>query len=365
MDTYRALSMDLASPVVEVADMESAIEYCFQQKWTDGLPVVPPTRAAIERTIAHLARDPQEVIGIIPPRDGIATIETIAINCVMAGCRPEYVPIVIAAVEAMIGERFNLNGVQTTTHGCAPLTIVSGPAVKRLAFNTKEGTFGHGCRPSATIGRAVRLILWNIGGGYPGEPCKTTHGHPGYYSFCVAEDPDTNPWEPLHVERGYAPNDTVVTVVATEGPHQTGPGAGYSPAEDVLYILADEIASLGSPAVSGGDMVAVLSPTAASNLAGAGLSKADVRHELMRLATRPVREMRRRRWISESNPEHWSKLVDTNDEEAPVPFLRSPENLVILVAGGSGSSSAFCSICPGWGLHGGYATSRRVEFPSA
>lgn len=356
--------MELTSRVFETTDIESAVEFCYQQGWTDGLPVVPPTRGAIERIIAHLKRDPREVVGIIPPRDGVATIESIAVNCVMAGCKPEYVPIVIAAVDAMLEERFNLNGVQTTTHGCAPLVMVSGPAVRKLGFNTKEGAFGHGCRPSATIGRAVRLILWNIGGGYPGEPCKTTQGHPGYYSFCVAEDPDTNPWEPLHVERGFAPDDTVATVTATEGPHLTGPGAGYSPAGDVLYILADEIAALGSPAVSGGDVVLVLSPTAARNLANAGLSKTDVKRELMRLATRPVREMKRRRWISESHPMHWSKLVDPNDEDARVPFLRSLENLVILVAGGLGSSSAFCSVCPSWGLHGGFTVSRRVQFPS-
>src|SRR3990167_939490 len=178
--------MQLESTLVEVADVESAIEFCYQQRWTDGLPVVPPTRGATERIIEYLRRDPKDVIGIIPPRNGVATIEKIAVNSVMAGCKPEYVPFVIAAIEAMLEERFNLNGVQTTTHCCAPIVIVSGPAVKKLGFNTKEGAFGHGCRPSATIGRAVRLILWNIGGGYPGEPCKTTLGHPGNFSFCVA-----------------------------------------------------------------------------------------------------------------------------------------------------------------------------------
>ena len=202
--------MQLASQTFDTTDIESAVELCYQNKWTDGLPVVPPTRGAIERIIAHLKRAPDEVVGIVPPRNGVATIEKIAINCVMAGCRPEYVPVVIAAIEAMLEERFNLNGVQTTTHVCAPLCMVSGPAVRTLGFNTKEGSFGHGCRAAATIGRAIRLILWNVGGGYPGEPCKTTLGHPGYFSFCVAEDQDSNPWEPLHVERGFRPEDSVV-----------------------------------------------------------------------------------------------------------------------------------------------------------
>ena len=129
--------MELTSHIYEAADLEAAVELCYQQKWTDGLPVVPPTRGAIERILEYLRRDPGEVIGTVAPRNGIATIEKIAINCTMAGCKPEYVPIVIAALEAVLEERFNLNGVQTTTHACAPLCIVSGPAVKTLGFNTK------------------------------------------------------------------------------------------------------------------------------------------------------------------------------------------------------------------------------------
>lgn len=355
--------MQLASRVFESKDIGSAVEFCYEQRWTDGLPVVPPTPDAVERIIAYLRRDPNEVIGVIAPRDGVATIETIAINCVMAGCKPEYVPIVIAAIEAMVEERFNLNGVQTTTHSCAPLLMVSGPAVKSLGFNTKECAFGHGCRASATLGRAVRLILWNIGGGYPGEPCKTTQGHPGYYSFCIADDPDANPWEPLHVERGFKPDDTAVTIAAVEGPHLISSGAGYGSAKDVLYVLADSIATLGSPQVSGGDMVLVLAPMAATNLANAGLSKTDVKRELMRLATRPVREVKRRGSIAETHPMHWNKIADPNDGNARVPFVRDLENLIILVAGGWGSGGAFSSLCAGWGARRSHPVHKRVQFP--
>jgi len=355
--------MQLSSRVFEAADLEAAVEFCYEQKWTDGLPVVPPTRGAIERILAYLKRDPDEIVGVVPPRNGVATIEKIAINCVMAGCKPEYVPIVIAAVEAMLEERFNLNGVQTTTHACAPLCVVSGPAVKTLGFNTREGALGHGCRAAATIGRAVRLILWNIGGGYPGEPCKTTLGHPGYFSFCVAEDQDANPWEPLQVERGFQSGDTVVTVTATTAPYSVATGAGYSPAADVLYLLADSIATLGSNNITGGDMVLVLGPMAAKNLADAGLTKLQVQAEIMRLATRPVREAKRRRSISATHPMHWSKVVDANDDEARVPWVRSPANLVIVVSGGWGSGAGFCALCSGWGALGGYTVSKRVEFP--
>ena len=152
--------MQLAAKIFEAADLEAAAELCFENKWTDGLPVIPPTRGAVERIINYLKRDPAEVIGVIQPRDGVATIETIAINCVMAGCKPEYVPIVIAAIEAMVDDEFNLNGVQTTTHCGAPLAIVSGPAVKTLGFNTREGAFGHGSRASRTPENCQRLSGW-------------------------------------------------------------------------------------------------------------------------------------------------------------------------------------------------------------
>jgi hypothetical protein len=353
--------MQLASRAFELDDLEEAIELCYANRWTDGLPVVPPTPRAVERIVGSLGREPDEVIGVIPPRNGVATIEKIAINCVMAGCKPEYAPVVIAAVQAMLEERFNLNGVQTTTHCCAPLALVSGPIVKTLGFNTKEGAFGHGCRASATIGRAIRLVLWNVGGGYPGEPCKTTHGHPGYYSFCLAEDPETNPWEPLHVERGFDRDESVVTVVATESPRLIGTGAGYSPAEDVLWMLADSIAVLGGSNVTGGDMVLALGPMAARNLSESGRGKKQVVDDIMRLATRPVREVKHRKSISEHHPMHWTKVVDPNDDDARVPFVRTPENLIMLVTGGWGSGGAFCSLCPGWGAPGGYAVSKRIE----
>lgn len=355
--------MQLASRIVEAADLEAAVELCFENKWTDGLPVVPPTRGAIERILDYLERDPQEVVGVVPPRNGVATIEKIAINCAMAGCRPQYVPIVIAAVEAMLEERFNLNGVQTTTHACAPLVMVSGPAVRALGFNTREGALGHGCRASATIGRAVRLVLWNIGGGFPGEPCKTTLGHPGYFSFCVAEDAESNPWEALHEERGFAKDETVVTVTATTAPQSVATGAGYSPPQDVLYILADSISTLGSNNITGGEAVLVMCPMAAKSLADAGLSRLDVKNEIARLATRPVHEAKRRRSISKTHPMHWSHVVDENDDNAPVPFLRSAENLVLLVTGGWGSGAGFCAVCAGWGALGGWTVSRRVAFP--
>lgn len=356
--------VDLASRTFDTSDIQAAVEFCYEKKWTDGLPVVPPTRPAIERILTYLERDPAEVVGIVAPRNGVATIEKIAINCVMAGCRPEYVPVVIAAVEAMLEERFNLNGVQTTTHACAPLCIVSGPAVKALGFNTKEGALGHGCRAAATIGRAIRLVLWNIGGGYPEDPCKTTLGHPGYFSFCVAEDAESNPWEPLHVERGFEAGDSAVTITATTAPFSVATGSGYGTADDVLYLLADSMSTLGSNNITGGDLVLVMGPMTAKALAGAGLSKQQVKAELVRLARRPVREAVRRHSISSTHPMHWSHIVDAKDPDALVPFLRSTDNLVITVTGGWGSGAGFCAVCAGWGTLGGLTVSRRIDFPA-
>ncbi len=358
------IQMKLASRTFDTADLEAAHEFCYAHNWTDGLPVVPPTRGAVERVLAYLVRDPSEIIGAVPPRNGVATIEKIAINCVMAGCKPEYVPVVIAAVEAMLEERFNLNGVQTTTHACAPLCIVSGPAVKALQFNTKEGALGHGCRAAATIGRAIRLVLWNIGGGYPGEPCKTTLGHPGYFSFCVAEDPDSNPWEPLQVERGFGREESAVTLTATTAPYSVATGSGYGSVDDVLYLLADSIATLGSNNITGGDLVLVMGPMTAKALAEAGLTKQQAKQEIVRLARRPVAEAVRRHSISPTHPMHWSHIVDAKDENALVPWVRSTEKLVITVTGGWGSGAGFCALCAGWGTLGGLTVSRRIDFPA-
>jgi hypothetical protein len=353
--------LTLTSNTHEADDIEAAIELTYKQGWTDGLPVVPPTKRAIERHLDYLGREPEEVLGIVPPKAGIATMEKVVINCVMAGCLPEYDPIVLAALAAVMEDKFNLNGVQTTTHPCAPLIIVSGPAVKALGFNTRENALGHGSRANATIGRALRLILWNIGGGYPGEPCKTCHGQPGYNSFCIAEDSETNPWEPLHVTRGFNAEDTVVTVTAVEAPRSMSTGAKQSPADDVLEIIADGIRTVGSNTIYGGDTVVVLAPVVAGNIAAGGYSKADAVRELMRRSVRKVSDVTRHKSVPEHMPLHWSHLVEPNNPDALVPLLRKPENVILVTTGGIGG--AFCSIAPSWGEPwGGQTQSKKVQF---
>jgi hypothetical protein len=167
-----------------VPDLESWIEISYRHRLTDGLPVLPPTREAVGRLIDASGHAADEVVGEIPPRGGVATLQVIAANAAMAGCTPGCMPVLLAALEAMLDPHFNLNGVQTTTHSCWPLLVVSGPVVDELAMATGESVFGGGgSRASAALGRAVRLILWNVGGAHPGEPVKEVFGHPGRYAY--------------------------------------------------------------------------------------------------------------------------------------------------------------------------------------
>jgi hypothetical protein len=350
---------------LEVRSLEEAIEHAYAEGWTDGLPVVPPILSLVQRTLDYLGVHPGEAIGSIPPKQGIATYAKVATNCVMAGCLPEHTPIVIAAVRAMLQERFSLNGVQATTNSVAPLVIVSGPVVERLGFNSRWGVFGGGARANATVGRAVRLILWNIGGGYPGQIDMSTMGHPGKYAFCIAEDREWNPWTPLHVERGLRPEDSAVTVVATDGPHQIGTGSGYASADEVLTVLADSMMTIGNSTMNaGGDMVLVIGPMTAGALANRGYTKETLRLALQERGQKPARVVRQCLFYQPSHPYHWSHLLDDPDDpDAMVPLIRDVKQLVITVAGGQGSGTGFCSFCPGWHQGGGLACTEKIVFP--
>ncbi|HVB97744.1 MAG TPA: hypothetical protein VNJ12_00220 [Candidatus Dormibacteraeota bacterium] len=350
---------------LSVDSIEEAVERAYTEGWTDGLPVVPPTVPLVEKALEYLGVDPQETLGNVPPKHGRATYEKVVANCVMAGCRPEHMPVVIAAVRAMLQDRFNLNGVQATTNSVAPLVIVSGPVVKQLGFNSRCGVFGGGSRANATVGRAVRLVLWNIGGGYPGKIDMSTMGHPGKYTFCIAEDPEWNPWTPLHVERGLKPEDSAVTVVATDGPQQIGTGSGYGSAEEVLTTLADAMAAIGNSTMNaGGDMVLVVGPMTAQALASRGYTKESMREALQERARKPVRLARQCLFYQPSHPYHWSHAIPhPDDPDAMVPLIRDVKQLVVTVAGGMGSGTGFCSFLPGWHHGGGLACTEKIQFP--
>jgi hypothetical protein len=194
-------------------------EIWFDKGVTDGLPVVPPTRERVERMLAGTRRDRAELAGDMPPNYGRATVERVAVNAVMAGCRPEYLPVVLAAVEAACDPAFALHGMSTSTHFSAPLIVINGPIRTRLEVNCSFGVFGPGYRANATIGRALRLAMINIGGAKPGETSMSTFGHPGRYTYCIGEFEEVSPWPALAVERGVEPGRSAVTLFAGEAPH--------------------------------------------------------------------------------------------------------------------------------------------------
>ena len=198
-------------------DIEAVNRLYHERRWTDGLPVIPPTVERVARMVESARRPPAEIVASIAPGFGAASIERIAINAVMAGCEPAHLPAVIAAVEAVAAPEFNLQGIQATTNPVAVWIIVNGPAARRLGVNGSFNCLGQGTRANAAIGRALRLVLQNIGGALPGEMDRATHGQPGKYSFCCAENEAANPWEPLHVERGFGRDVSTVTVVGAEG----------------------------------------------------------------------------------------------------------------------------------------------------
>ena len=180
---------------------ESVLQLMLEQGWSDGLPMVPPTADRVRRMVEFVRRDPGELIGYINPDGGAATVEKIAVNGVMAGCLPEYMPVLVAAVEAITDPAFNIHGLQTTTNPVAPLLVVNGPIRQQIGINCGRGCLGPGWRANATIGRAVRLLLLNVGGAKPWTTDMAVHGMPGKYAFCIGQNEEESDWEPLHVER--------------------------------------------------------------------------------------------------------------------------------------------------------------------
>ncbi|MBI1734482.1 MAG: hypothetical protein HYR51_04845 [Candidatus Rokubacteria bacterium] len=354
------------APVKEIADFWEWHELALENRWTDGLVVAPPVESRVLEIIDYLRRDPREVVGVVGPRGGLATIEQIAINCVMAGCRREHVPVVLAALEAMLEPEFNLAGVQATTNPCAPLVIVNGPVVGELGFNGGTGAFGGGSHANACVGRAVRLILWNIGGGIPGETDMSTQGQPAKYAFCVAENEADSPWEPLHVERGLPAGQSAVTVFACASPDPLlVPGDG----ERILRVIATSIPSTGINMFhAAGQFLLSFGVKPARELAKAGYSKADVRRWVWEHARWGVGELRRSGILvpGESHMYYWGSEeaidLDPLPDDARLPLVRGPEMIHVAVIGGD--SQWFMGMSAGWGNYGGYAVTKRIQWPA-
>jgi hypothetical protein len=321
-------------------DPDEALENFHTRRLTDGLPFVLPTLERVQAMIAGSGRRASEVIAVIPPRWAEATVENIAINAVMAGCRPEYMPVLIAALQAAGDPEFGLYSVQATTHPCAVLMLVSGPIVGELGLNFAHGSFGPGFRPNASLGRAMRLVLMNVGGGIPGHGDQSTHGSPAKFSYCVAENEAATPWEPFRVARGFGKSDSTVTVFSGEGPHNVNDHVCTS-AETTLTVVADTMTTIGhnnAGSVIRGDVLVAFGPEHAHTIASGGLSRGDVQKFLYERARNKIGLLKLRAMYKAEN---WPDWVDQADDEALCPIVGRPEDIHIVVTGGPGKHSAF------------------------
>ncbi len=348
--------MNLVSSRIEVGDSDEEInEYFRAHRWSDGLPIVPPTEARVAAMVAASKRPADSSLGKLPPAWEEALVEKVAINAVMAGCAPAFMPVIVAAIEAMCDPRFNLYSVQATTHPVAPLVIVNGPIATRLGMNAGSGVFGPGYHANATIGRAIRLVLLNVGGGWPGEGDMATQGQPAKYSYCIAENEAANPWEPLHVERGFAREDSVVTVFGGESPHNVNDHVSTT-AAGVLGVLADTLGALGGNTkwyLRESECAVVLGPEHAATIHRDGLTKDDVRRVLYETARRSLRDLKRGGMWQMHDWPAW--MLAITDDDARLPIVPSPEAILLLVAGGPGKHSA---VIPNLAV--GLSVSRRV-----
>jgi hypothetical protein len=325
----------VSAPRITLDDsLDAAQDWFYESGLTDGLPVIPPTPDRVARMLAATDREPDDELGTVPPRWGVATVETLAVNAVMAGCRPEYFPVVVTAVEAMLEEKFNLYAIQATTHPCAPLVIVNGPAAPALGINARYNVFGQGWRANATIGRAIRLVLLNVGGAAPGVLDRATHGQPSKFSFCIAENEEENPWQPLHVERGFRPEVSTVTVCGAESPHNLNDHISND-AAGILTMMASSIAAIGSNnAYLYGEPILCIGPEHAAILARDGYDKPKIREHLFRHARIPRDE-----WMSAGMYGMPGSGNTHFPDDPALPMFRKPEYLMIIVAGGAGRHS--------------------------
>lgn len=318
-------------------DVGGAIEYCYEQGWTDGLPVVPPERYRVENMLSMEGRPPETIIASHATTGRECSVLAAAINAVMAGCLPEYFPVVVAAIEAMNEYEYHFYASTASTGGAAPLLIVSGPVVEDIGMNAGVSVFGPGNRANATIGRAVRLIIMNVFQMVPGLSDLSTQGHPGKYSFCMAERSERNPWLPLNQELGYPPEVSSVTVFAGAGFCNVENHRGSTP-EQVLDCFADAMANLGC--LTTGQTVLVLSPEHAQVVASTGWSKSDVGDYLFEHAQRPKIAMQRVGKFLDADPDPHLVIEDK------VHRGHGPGDILITVAGGD--AGAHSSVIPSW-----------------
>lgn len=335
----------VAARPIEVPALEDAIEYCFERGWSDGLPVVPPTEERLYRMLQGCERAADEILGEVPPNLVPLTVEKVAINAIMAGCKPEYLPTVLAAVEAALDPAFCLHGLVATTWFSGPMAIVNGPVREAIDMNWQGNVFGQGNRANATIGRALQLVVRNVGGGRPQEADQSTFGTPGKYTFCFAEDEDT-PWQSLAVERGYASGQSTVTLFSADGVQGVVDQNARSP-EPLVESIAASLRTINHVHMANAsDAVVVVGPEHGRVFDNAGWSKAHTTaalHDRLNVAGKDLG-------------------MGTDDGEATRPVEPSagliakfrPGGLQLIRAGGK--AGLFSAIIPGWLMKGPLGT---------
>jgi hypothetical protein len=343
------MSTALSSPRHRVADLAEAIELCYAKGWTDGLPVVPPTPDRVEAMLSAVRLPPDHQVTYVAHRAVSVTAEKVAINAVMAGCRPEYMPVVVAAVEGIGDPRWSYHGPGTSTAGAGVLLIVNGPVARELDVNAGDNLFGPGWRSNLTIGRAVRLVMRNVCGSLPGALDRGTLGHPGKLSYVIAENEAESPWPPLHVELGFRPEQSAVTIVAAAGPRQFYNQLSNT-AEGVLTTLADDMRISGN--VGQPHYVVVLAGEHMRTIAGDGWTKAMIREFLFANTQNTYAHLKRTHLLAGA--------VEPGDETRLRPLVESPDDILVVAAGGR--AGAFSCYIPGWsGKRASRAVTKEVK----
>jgi hypothetical protein len=333
---------------------EDPVETCYSRGWTDGLPVVPPAETLVLRMLEGTPRPPGELVAQIPPNGGACTVEKAAINAVMAGCRPEYLPVVLAAVEAACMEEFCLHGLLATTYFSGPMIVANGPVRRKIGMNAGVNVFGQGSRANATIGRALQLIIRNVGGGRPGEIDRATFGSPAKYGFCFAEDEENSPWQPLSVDRGFDAGASTVTLF-TGGELQGILDQQSREPESLARTYAASLRAIVHPKIPmTADAMLAVSPEHGRVFAQAGWAKSDLKDAIHSLLKLPGKELVR-------GAGGMAEGVPVDFQDADLPKLR-PDGLHIVFAGGP--AGMFSAILAGWvaaGAGGSQPVTREIE----
>ncbi len=349
---------------IEIAPADDTAEFMFDQGFSDGLPLVPPTPERVLRMLAGTQRHPQDVIAEMPPNMGEATIEKIAINAVMAGCRPEYLPVIIAAIEALCTDAFNIHGVMATTMGASPVLLVNGPIRHRIGMNMGLMALGTGNRANATIGRAVRLVVRNVGGSKPGGTDRSTLGSPMKFTMCFAEWEERSPWAPLHVERGFKQDESVVTAFAmTSGPVQIVDQESRAP-DEIAGSLALGLDSmfLSKYHMMPVDSLLVVCPEHIDTLMRDGTySKDRLRDRIQHVTRRPLRTMVADNISGAGMTRQAAAQLSPEQLDRHVPKFAGTEYIHLVVAGSD--AGKFSSAFHGWvtGAMGSQSVSRKID----